>query len=89
MVIANTFYQLWCFISSHYPGERLAATWVFMWLALFSSISVYIPLYFWKEGRLSVDEKKWYKFKFHSHEPHNFRQGVEYAQRRAAWGMLL
>jgi hypothetical protein len=60
-----------------------------MWLALFASVILYIPLYFWKEGHLSVDERKWYKLRFHRHEPHNFRQGAEYAQRRAAWGMLM
>jgi hypothetical protein len=49
----------------------------------------YIPLYFWKEGRLSVDEKKWYKFKFYRRMPHNSRLAAEYAQRRAATGMLL
>jgi len=62
---------------------------VFMWLALFSSVLFYIPLYLCKEGHLSVDGNKWYKFKFLTHKPHNFRQGAEYTQRRAAWAMLL
>ena len=89
MVITDITCQLWCFISPHYQAERLAGTWVFMWLALFASVLFYIPLYFWKEGRLSVDENTWYKFKFYKHKPHNFKQGAEYAHRRAAWGMLL
>jgi hypothetical protein len=45
---------------------------------------LYIPLYFWAEGRLSVDEVRWYKF--HMSGPD---QNVEFAGRRAALGMLL
>jgi hypothetical protein len=74
----------WCWLSPQYPGERLAGEYVWLWLALFTSVILYIPLYFWTEGRLSVDEEKWYKF-----HTRNFKQGVEYAQRRAALGMLL
>ena len=74
----------WCWISPKYPGERLAGEYVWLWLALFTSVILYIPLYFWTEGRLSVDDEKWYKF-----HTRNFKQGVEYAQRRAALGMLL
>ena len=53
-----------------------------MWIALFASIILYIPLYFWAEGYWSVDEE----YKFHRR---NADQRVEYAQRRAALGMLL
>jgi hypothetical protein len=74
----------WCWISPQYPGERLAGEYVWLWVALFTSVILYIPLYFWTEGRLSVDDERWYKF-----HTRNFKQGVEYAQRRAALGMLL
>lgn len=65
-------------------GDRLGGEYVWLWVALFCSALLYIPLYFWTEGRLSVDEEKWYKFR-----TSNVNQGVEYAQRRAALGMLL
>jgi len=74
----------WCWISPRYPGERLGGEYVWLWVALFCSALLYIPLYFWTEGRLSVDDEKWYKFR-----TSNVNQGVEYAQRRAALGMLL
>jgi hypothetical protein len=54
--------KYWCWISSHYFGERLAGEYLWLWFALFASVIMYIPLYFWAKGRLSVDENKWYKF---------------------------
>jgi len=74
----------WCWISPSFPGERLGGEYIWLWLALFASALLYIPLYFWTEGRLDVDEKKWYKFRVS-----NLNQQVEYTQRRAALGMLL
>ena len=44
----------------------------------------YFPLYFWTEGRLSVDERSW--FRFHTSDPD---LKVDYSQRRAALGMIL
>jgi hypothetical protein len=45
---------------------------------------LYVPLYFWAEGRLSVDTERWYKFRVSKPD-----QGVEDAQRRAVLGILL
>ena len=56
---------------------------IWLWIALSTSVILYIPLYFWAEGRLSVDEVRWYKF--HISEPDQ----TAYARRRAALGMLL
>jgi hypothetical protein len=53
-----------------------------MWIALFASAVLYIPLYFWAEGFWSVDEEN--KFHWWSAD-----QRVGCAQRRAALGMLL
>jgi len=75
----------WCWISPHFAGERLGGEYLFLWLTLFISILLYIPLYYWSEGRLSVDENRWYKF--HMHAPRH-RVRSEYAQRRAARRML-
>ncbi|KAI9442154.1 hypothetical protein H4582DRAFT_2072711 [Lactarius indigo] len=54
----------WCWISPEYKLERLAGEYVWMWIALFASVIMYLPLYFWTKGRLSVDSDKWYKFRF-------------------------
>ena len=56
---------------------------MWVWTSLFASIIMYIPLYLWAEGRLSVDRKKWYKFHLNNSDI------VEYPERRAALGMLL
>jgi hypothetical protein len=63
---------------------RLEGEYIWLWITVFASAILYIPLYFWAEGRLSVDEKSWYKF--HMSGPD---QRVGYAQRRAALGTLL
>jgi len=72
----------WCWISSKYKGERLAGEYVWVWISLFASVIMYIPLYLWAEGRLSVDKEKWYKFHLNSDYM------VGYLERRAALGML-
>jgi len=74
----------WCWISPKFWGIGLGGEYIWLWIALFASAILYIPLYFWAEGRLSVDEESWYKI--HMSDPD---QRVEYAQRRAALGMLL
>ena len=60
--------------------EGMVVSW--LWFALFASAIMYIPLYFWAEGRLSVDKEKWYKFR-------TYRADVEYSQRQAALRLLL
>jgi uncharacterized protein involved in tolerance to divalent cations len=74
--------KYWCWISSHYFAERLAGEYLWLWIALFASVSMYIPLYFWAEGRLSVDRERWYIF-------HTSKADVEYELRRAALRLLL
>ncbi|KAH9978636.1 hypothetical protein BGW80DRAFT_1455405 [Lactifluus volemus] len=73
----------WCWISSAFEGERLAGEYIWLWITLFASVIMYIPLYFWAEGRLSVDRQRWYKF--HLNNPDD---RVGYTKRRAALGML-
>jgi hypothetical protein len=74
--------QYWCWISPKYPGERLGGEYVWMWIALFGSVILYVPLYFWAEGFWSVDAS----YKFHWSNPDK-RTG--YTQRRATLGILL
>jgi len=76
--------QYWCWISPQYKGIRLGGEYIWLWIALFASLILYIPLYYWAEGRLSVDKDSWYRFHMSASD-----QKVEYAQRRAALGMLL
>jgi len=75
----------WCWISPEYKPERLAGEYVWIWIALSASVIMYIPLYFWMKGRLSIDHEKWYKIRLGDSSV----EYVEYAQRQAALGMLL
>ncbi|KAI0266783.1 hypothetical protein BC834DRAFT_113145 [Gloeopeniophorella convolvens] len=75
--------QYWCWIGSRFPFERVGGEYLWLWFALFTSVAMYVPLYFWAEGRISVDEVKWYKFYIHKPE-----ERIEYTQRRASLGML-
>ncbi|KAH9061347.1 hypothetical protein EDB87DRAFT_1560456 [Lactarius vividus] len=52
----------WCWIGPEYDAERLGGEYVWIWIALFASVIMYIPLYFWTNGRLSVDPDKWYNY---------------------------
>ncbi|KAH9048335.1 hypothetical protein EDB84DRAFT_264105 [Lactarius hengduanensis] len=72
----------WCWIADKYKLERLAGEYIWLWIALSASVIMYIPLYFWMNGRrLSTDPKKWYKFRLSKSDD-------QYAQRRSALGML-
>jgi len=74
----------WCWISPDFPGQRLGGEYVWMWVALFSSALLYIALFFWTVGLLSVDKESWYKLRMSKPD-----QRAEYAERRVALGMLL
>lgn len=56
--------QYWCWISERYAGERVAGEYVWLWLALFSSFLVYIPLFLWSEGYLRINVVCWWRFHF-------------------------
>ncbi|KAI0276633.1 hypothetical protein BGY98DRAFT_694003 [Russula aff. rugulosa BPL654] len=73
----------WCWINpNQFVGERLGGEYLWLWIALFASATLYVPLYFWAEGFWSIDEE--YKFHWWSAD-----QRVGYAQRRSTLGMLL
>ncbi|KAH9040681.1 hypothetical protein EDB85DRAFT_2169481 [Lactarius pseudohatsudake] len=61
----------WCWIADKYKLERLAGEYIWLWIALSASVIMYIPLYFWMNGRrLSTDPKKWYKFRLSKSDDH-------------------
>ncbi|KAH9978629.1 hypothetical protein BGW80DRAFT_687058 [Lactifluus volemus] len=77
----------WCWISPRYGVERMVGEYLWFWIALFASIITYIPLYFFANGSLSVDEKKWYKFHLR-HSSASGRVGCSEARRRDALRLL-
>ncbi|KAI0058572.1 hypothetical protein BV25DRAFT_1786561, partial [Artomyces pyxidatus] len=55
----------WCWVGERYGTERIAGEYLWLWIALFSSVIMYIPLYFWSQGYLSLAEGSWWRFRVH------------------------
>jgi len=55
----------WCWISSRYSGERIGGEYIWLWITLITSIILYVPLFFWSQGNLSVDPEIWWRFRIH------------------------
>lgn len=51
----------WCWIGQGYLAERITGEYVWMWLALFVSVFVYVPLFMWGRGYLTVDRTHWWR----------------------------
>lgn len=57
----------WCWLGSRYKNkEGIAGEYVWLWLALFGSIVLYVPLFLWYLGVIAPDPNYWYKFKLGS-----------------------
>ncbi|EIM82772.1 uncharacterized protein STEHIDRAFT_160399 [Stereum hirsutum FP-91666 SS1] len=54
----------WCWIAQEFKGERIAGEYLWLWIALFTSILVYVPLFLWSQGMLSVDTSQWWRYPF-------------------------
>jgi len=71
----------WCWIGPHFTGERIGGETIWLWITVFASAILYVPLYFWAEGFWSV-----VGYRFHWRTPD---ERVGYTQRRATLGILL
>jgi len=54
----------WCWIGNNYLIHRLFAGYVWMWMALIVSLLLYVPLFFWGRGNITVGDKIW-NFQIH------------------------
>jgi len=72
----------WCWVSNRLAW-RMAVEYLWMWLTLFLSILIYIPLYLWMRGNIIIDQAAWWKFNISRHvDP------AAWARRRQAMVML-
>ncbi|TDL19193.1 hypothetical protein BD410DRAFT_805970 [Rickenella mellea] len=55
----------WCWISSKYASARIWGQYVWLWVTLGVSIAVYVPIFLWNRGNLSVDNESWWKVTFY------------------------
>jgi len=54
----------WCWVDAGL-GWKVLLEYLWLWLALFFSILVYVPLYLWMRGNLCIpNEAAWWKFRF-------------------------
>ena len=53
--------QFWCWLSARFNKERIAGEYFWLWLALFGSILLYLPLFCWYLGIITPDPSRWYK----------------------------
>ena len=59
------FQQFWCWIGSRYNAERMAGQYIWMWVNLGVSALVYIILFFWARGNITVNPTYWWKVELH------------------------
>ncbi|KAA1473968.1 hypothetical protein DENSPDRAFT_840507 [Dentipellis sp. KUC8613] len=74
----------WCWIGHQWALERIFGEYLWLWITLGTSIIVYIPLFLWSQGIMSVDEHRWWRFRMH---PLRKAQDFE-PRRRFALSML-
>ncbi|TFY64241.1 hypothetical protein EVG20_g6012 [Dentipellis fragilis] len=74
----------WCWIGQQWKVERIFGEYLWLWITLGTSIVVYIPLFLWSQGIMSVDEHRWWRFHMH---PLRKAQDFE-PRRRFALSML-
>jgi len=54
----------WCWIGEDFLIHRLWAGYIWLWVALFVSVLLYVPLFFWGRGNITVGDKFW-SFQIH------------------------
>ncbi|KAH8119308.1 hypothetical protein DFH11DRAFT_436935 [Phellopilus nigrolimitatus] len=62
----STYYvptPFWCWIDTRFSTEQILGEYFWLWLTLFVSILVYVPLFLWGNGYMTVDKTHWWKIK--------------------------
>jgi len=52
----------WCWISEDYMQMRIIGEYFWFWITLAFSIVIYVPLWLWSRGNISINEHSWWKF---------------------------
>ncbi|THH10514.1 hypothetical protein EW145_g1272 [Phellinidium pouzarii] len=51
----------WCWIGENFAKERILGEYFWLWVTLFVSIFVYVPMFLWGNGNIKVDKTHWWK----------------------------
>jgi len=71
----------WCWTGKYYLAEKIVGEYFWVWLALFASLLLYIPLFFLSRGNITTDDNVWWKFHIHRRSPN--APGLEGERRRS------
>lgn len=52
-------------MGSNYKEERIWGEYFWLWLTLFVAIAVYVPLFLWIKGYITINEQEWWKVKWY------------------------
>lgn len=55
------FNQFWCWVGPDFAQDRIWGEYFWLWVTLFISFAVYVPLFLWNQGYITIDEKHWWK----------------------------
>ena len=58
------FMQYWCWIGKDYRIHSITGQYLWLWLAVLVSIVVYIPLFLWSKGFITIPDNNWRSVKF-------------------------
>ena len=65
----RAYIQFWCWIGDRFTTDRLVGEYLWLWLTVFVSILVYIPLFLWSKGFLIIAPDDWRKVKLRWRRP--------------------
>lgn len=57
--------QYWCWIGSHFLGERIGGQYLWYWITLCVSMLLYILIFLWSRGNIVLDENSTRKWHFY------------------------
>ncbi|KAJ7188924.1 hypothetical protein C8R46DRAFT_878372 [Mycena filopes] len=79
----------WCWIGRQgFLGYRLAGEYIWFWITLAVSILVYITLFLWARGNLTISDTVWWRFSVHRRDPSAEVGAAERARRRRSYAMI-
>ncbi|KII91648.1 hypothetical protein PLICRDRAFT_51784 [Plicaturopsis crispa FD-325 SS-3] len=79
----------WCWLGPAYLKEKIPGEYLWFWLCLAVSFTVYIPLYLWSRGNITiVDESKWLSCRFHAATNASYIDDDVLRRKRRSYAML-
>ncbi|KAJ7736825.1 hypothetical protein B0H16DRAFT_1572738 [Mycena metata] len=75
----------WCWLGQDFLGFRLAGEYVWFWINLAVAVIVYITLFLWARGNITISDTVWWRFSVHR-SPAD--ADAERARRQTSYAMI-